>query len=123
MLYRLNDDETVTQVTDPSKCTVGKRILLTHLKGSVTKNTITVSTVFLGIDHNWSRSGDPILFETMVFGLDDDKEVCFRSSSIEEIKQIHYRACSDYINNSYKYISGDTLPGQTLIKDSEIDLF
>lgn len=29
-----------------------------------------VSTVFLGIDHNHSRSGPPILFETMVF----DKE-------------------------------------------------
>lgn len=27
-----------------------------------------VSTVFLGIDHNFSREGDPILFETLVFG-------------------------------------------------------
>jgi hypothetical protein len=26
-----------------------------------------VSTVFLGIDHNWSGKGPPILFETMVF--------------------------------------------------------
>jgi len=26
-----------------------------------------VSTVFLGIDHNHSFSGDPVLFETMVF--------------------------------------------------------
>jgi hypothetical protein len=29
---------------------------------------IMVSTVFLGIDHNHSGRGAPILFETMVFG-------------------------------------------------------
>lgn len=29
---------------------------------------ITVSTVFLGLDHNYHGRGDPILFETMVFG-------------------------------------------------------
>jgi hypothetical protein len=27
-----------------------------------------VSTVFLGIDHSFTRGGPPILFETMVFG-------------------------------------------------------
>lgn len=37
----------------------------------VAKTTIgdvEVSTVFLGFDHNWSDHGDPILFETMIFG-------------------------------------------------------
>ena len=29
---------------------------------------IHVSTVFLGLDHNWLKSDDPILFETMIFG-------------------------------------------------------
>jgi len=29
---------------------------------------VTVSTVFLGIDHRWSGKGPPILFETMIFG-------------------------------------------------------
>jgi len=33
---------------------------------------ILVSTVFLGIDHNWSDQGPPILWETMVFGGPDD---------------------------------------------------
>jgi hypothetical protein len=28
---------------------------------------VTVSTVFLGLDHNWG-DGPPLLFETMVFG-------------------------------------------------------
>jgi hypothetical protein len=27
-----------------------------------------VSTVFLGIDHNFSDEGEPLLFETMIFG-------------------------------------------------------
>lgn len=33
---------------------------------------VTVSTVFLGLDHGWGK-GPPILFETMIFGgpLDD----------------------------------------------------
>jgi hypothetical protein len=33
---------------------------------------ITISTVFLGIDHNWSNRGPAVLFETMVFGGEHD---------------------------------------------------
>ncbi|MCK4858907.1 MAG: hypothetical protein KAT58_13115 [candidate division Zixibacteria bacterium] len=36
-----------------------------------------VSTVFLGLDHNFSGEGHPVLFETMVFGespLADEQE-------------------------------------------------
>lgn len=32
------------------------------------KGEIRVSTVFLGIDHNFSGVGKPILFETMILG-------------------------------------------------------
>lgn len=39
---------------------------------------IEVSTVFLGIDHNWSEEGSPIFFETMVFGGElDEKQACY----------------------------------------------
>jgi hypothetical protein len=31
-----------------------------------------VSTIFLGKDHNWSRRGPGLFFETMVFRTDDD---------------------------------------------------
>ena len=31
-------------------------------------NGVQVSTVFLGIDHNWGWQDRPVLFETMVFG-------------------------------------------------------
>jgi hypothetical protein len=35
---------------------------------TVVNKRCSVSTVFLGLDHNFSGTGDPILFETMVFG-------------------------------------------------------
>src|SRR5262245_32391439 len=31
-------------------------------------NGVVITTVFLGIDHNFGSVGPPILFETMVFG-------------------------------------------------------
>lgn len=50
-------------------------------------NGVTVSTVFLGIDHNWS-GGPPILFETMVFGgpLNED---CRRYRTVDEARAGH----------------------------------
>jgi hypothetical protein len=33
---------------------------------------VTVSTIFLGIDHNFLGSGKPRLWETMIFGGDHD---------------------------------------------------
>jgi hypothetical protein len=35
---------------------------------------VRVSTVFLGLDHNMRSSGDPVLFETMIFGGPLDSE-------------------------------------------------
>jgi hypothetical protein len=32
------------------------------------KEKMNVSTIFLGIDHNFETEGDPVLFETMIFG-------------------------------------------------------
>ncbi len=49
---------------------------------------VHVSTVFLGIDHQFG-SGPPLLFETMVFGgpLDEEQERC---STWEEAEQMHH---------------------------------
>jgi hypothetical protein len=33
---------------------------------------VRISTVFLGLDHNFAPGGAPILYETMVFGGDHD---------------------------------------------------
>lgn len=35
----------------------------------------TVSTVWLGIDHNFSGDGPPLIFESMIFGDDDELEI------------------------------------------------
>jgi len=50
---------------------------------------IEVSTVFLGIDHNFSRNGPPILFETMVFNKDGEEEGCWRCSTWDEAEAQH----------------------------------
>ena len=45
-------------------------------------NGVVISTVFLGIDHAYN-GGEPILYETMVFGGEFDRE-CERYRSREE---------------------------------------
>jgi hypothetical protein len=37
-----------------------------HVRDSF-QGDVRVSTVFIGLDHNWSDHGPPILFETMAF--------------------------------------------------------
>jgi len=51
---------------------------------------VHVSTVFLGMDHQWG-DGPPLLFETMVFGGDFD-EWQYRYATLEEAIAGHYRA-------------------------------
>lgn len=57
------------------------------------KSEITVSTVFLGLDHGWGLYHDPILFETMVFGgqLDQTQERC---STWDEAEVMHKNMCA-----------------------------
>lgn len=49
---------------------------------------IRVSTVFLGLDHNYWDTGEPILFETMVFGGVLD-EYMWRYCTWEEAEEGH----------------------------------
>jgi hypothetical protein len=62
-----------------------RRIALTE------KDGIQVSTVFLGLDHNFGFSGEPVLFETMIFGGDHDgyQE---RYTELDEALKGHERA-------------------------------
>lgn len=46
---------------------------------------LRVSTVFLGLDHNFSNDGPPILFETMVFNMNDYADLyCRRYATYDE---------------------------------------
>ena len=58
--------------------------------GKDTIGDVNISTVFLGIDHSYN-GGTPVLFETMIFGGENDqyKE---RYTSWEEAEKGHKRA-------------------------------
>ena len=56
---------------------------------TVVQPEITVSTVFLGLDHSFSEIGPPILFETMVFGGLLDQEQ-LRYTTIAEARAGHF---------------------------------
>lgn len=49
-----------------------------------------VSTVWLGIDHNFSTDGPPLIFETMIFGGDYD-EYQWRYATEQEAREGHER--------------------------------
>jgi len=53
-----------------------------------TVGELQISTVFTGINSNWSE-GDPILFETVVFGLPDDLQPQWSFSTLDEAMEIH----------------------------------
>lgn len=53
-----------------------------------------VSTVFLGLDHNFSQIGQPILFETMI--LDDGEGLyCTRCATYAEAEAMHLKAVEE----------------------------
>ena len=58
------------------------------------RGTITVSTVFLGVDHRVWSEGPPLVFETMVFGgpMDRHQERC---STWAEAEAQHERVCAE----------------------------
>lgn len=51
-----------------------------------------ISTVFLGIDHNWN-DGPPVLFETMIFGGEHDGHQD-RCSTWKQAERMHEAACA-----------------------------
>lgn len=60
--------------------------------GDDERNGVRVSTVWLGLNHNWG-DGPPLIFETMVFGGDHDEEQ-WRWSTEEQARAGHAEICS-----------------------------
>ena len=46
-----------------------------HVADTTLPNGLRVSTVFLGLDHAFSRVGPPLLFETMVFSKNEEVDI------------------------------------------------
>ena len=59
-----------------------------------------VSTVFLGLDHEWNPNHPPLLFETMVF---PDCEVCERYSTWEQAVAGHDQVVADERHSMANY--------------------
>jgi hypothetical protein len=59
---------------------------------------VRVSTVFLGLNHNFFRAGPPVLWETMIFGGRHD-EYMERYSSYAQALEGHARAVALVAND------------------------
>lgn len=71
-----------------------------------------VSSVFFGINHQF-REGDPILFETMIFGGEFDR-FQWRYHTLKEAKEGHLLVCNCLllgIEPSYNYLKRETKNG------------
>ena len=57
-------------------------------------NNNRISTIWLGVDHQWNENAPPLLFETMVFKDGDygNKIYCSRYSTWQEAEEGHKRA-------------------------------
>lgn len=54
-------------------------------------NGVTISTVFLWLDHGFWKSDVPIVFETLVFP-EEEYNIMYRSSTYKEALAMHWRA-------------------------------
>lgn len=71
-----------------------KQELVTELGNSGLWTPFTppfVSTIFLGLDHNFSRTGPPIVFETMVFNGVYNQKIQYRYATWDEAIEGHRR--------------------------------
>lgn len=68
---------------DPEEFRRIKRVALTEFGD----DDIRVSTVWLGLNHNWDPDGPPLIFETMVFGGPLDNEVWRCTTEAQAVEQ------------------------------------
>jgi len=85
--------------------------------------SIRVSTVFLGIDHNFGDKGPPVLFETMIFGGIED-EYQTRCCTWEQAEAMHAKAVQlvmkDFTNNLVEDFSAENLGGKSIRREDAI---
>ena len=88
-------DDRIYRLVDgvPVRCTLAEFATAmqddaNRIMAQATVKDLQISTVFTGINQNW-EGGDPILFETMVFGLPEDLHPQWRFSTLNEALEIH----------------------------------
>ena len=100
--YILDDDYNSVLLTDafPESVRQWSEWNLDRERSRVAEDNIEgfrVSTVFLGLDHNYCSKGPPLLFETMVFDCRDDRDslsesYCDRYSTWDQAVEGHKKA-------------------------------
>jgi hypothetical protein len=53
--------------------------------------TLQVSTIWLGIDHGFGHTAEPLIFETMIFGSEEEEQ--WRYASEQEALAHHDQLC------------------------------
>ncbi len=87
--YRLTDDG--RPVPEPDLIAFGEAMQKHHRVALDLIGDVKVSTVFLGIDHRFNGAGDPILWETMIFG-GEHGGYQERYTSLDDAKAGHAKA-------------------------------
>jgi hypothetical protein len=64
------------------------------------QDNIEISTIFLGLNHNFSWRGAPLLFETMVFHNGHGQE-CVRTANWEEAEIAHHAMVRTIFSKNY----------------------
>jgi len=116
--YILDEEHRVVEVGDMTtwgeffETIENRRVSYTKLA----KTGYIVSTVFLGLDHNFSvteTGGDyqPLVFETMVFDKDRDEKGCFRYNTWSQAIQGHETVVEQF---AQKLGLVETSTGETL---------
>lgn len=102
--YKLVDRKPVP-VTDLMEWAVGLGEENNHIaKDDV--GSVHVSTVFLGLDHNYLREGPPVLFETMVFRSGSGDEMR-RYSSYEDAERGHSEMVAEVRRSQFGIVRND----------------
>jgi len=69
------------------------------------KNGLFVSTVFLGLDHNFFGKGKPILFETMVFNTNKKRKFFKNRMTLgEDLAQVRYCTWAEAMSGHKKMV-------------------
>lgn len=103
--FYLNDDHSVRECTLEEWANQFEELSMADKKhvGMDEINDCDVSTVWLGMNHNYF-GGRPLLFETMVFrGNSGLEEYCERYSTWDEAVEGHRKAIDWVINGCKKY--------------------
>jgi len=80
--------------------------LLNRTVGNTTIGNYFISTVFLGVNHNFSNSGSPVLFETMIFDDDHNSVYMERYTDWEEAEEGHQKTCRLVLAGNYSELDG-----------------